>query len=99
MDVRKLVAWNLRRARVLRDLSQEKLAVDAGVDRTYVGRLERALENPTVVVLDRLAKALAIPIASFFATPKPGEHPPRPLQGGRRKQSLRRAGSKSRRTP
>jgi hypothetical protein len=43
MDVRELVAWNLRRIRVLRDLSQEKLGADADVDRTYVGRLERRL--------------------------------------------------------
>jgi transcriptional regulator with XRE-family HTH domain len=38
-------------------LSQENLAVDAGVDRTYVSRLERGLENPTVGILDQLADA------------------------------------------
>jgi transcriptional regulator with XRE-family HTH domain len=93
MDGRKLVAWNLRRLRVLRDLSQEKLAVDAGIDRTYVGRLERGLENPTVGVLDRLADALAIRISDFFVVPAPGETRPKPLRGGRRK--LEKAQSKS----
>jgi hypothetical protein len=34
------------------------LAVDAEIDRTCVGRLERNLENPTVGVLERVAKAL-----------------------------------------
>jgi transcriptional regulator with XRE-family HTH domain len=85
MDGRRLVAWNLRRWRVLRDLSQEKLGVDAGVDRTYVSRLERGLENPTVGVLDRLAVALSIHVSEFFKIPTRGERPPKPLRGGRRK--------------
>ena len=41
--------------RVRRGLSQER-AFDAGVDRSYVGGLERQEENPTVDVLDRLAR-------------------------------------------
>jgi transcriptional regulator with XRE-family HTH domain len=85
MDGRRLAAWNLRRWRVLRDLSQETLGVDAGVDRTYIGRLERGLENPTVAVLDRLAAALSIHISDFFKVPLRGERPPKPLRGGRRK--------------
>jgi len=36
MNGRKLVAWNLRRLRVGQQLSQEKLAADAGVDRAYM---------------------------------------------------------------
>jgi transcriptional regulator with XRE-family HTH domain len=39
--------------RVKRGLSQERLAFDAGVDRSYVGGLERREENPTVDLLDR----------------------------------------------
>jgi pimeloyl-ACP methyl ester carboxylesterase len=45
MNGQKLVAWNLRHLRVGQWLSQEKLAADAGVDRTYMSRLERELEN------------------------------------------------------
>ncbi|WP_316172331.1 MULTISPECIES: helix-turn-helix transcriptional regulator [unclassified Bradyrhizobium] len=84
MDGRRLVAWNLRRHRVDRGLSQEKLAVDAQVDRTYVSSLERGIENPTVSVLDRLAAALSIPISDLFRVPVRGERPPKPLSGGRR---------------
>ena len=84
MEARKLVAWNLRRFRVERALSQENLAVDAGIDRTYVSRLERNLENPTVAVLERLAKALEIGIVDLFAGPKPGTRFPQPLPSGRR---------------
>jgi transcriptional regulator with XRE-family HTH domain len=60
-----------------RGLSQESLAVDAGIDRTYVSRLERGLENPTVAVLDGLAAALNAHITEFFVAPKPGEPTPK----------------------
>jgi hypothetical protein len=53
MKGRALVAWNLRRIQVTRGLSQERLAFDAGVDRSYVGGRE---ENPIDDVLDRLAR-------------------------------------------
>jgi DNA-binding XRE family transcriptional regulator len=84
MNGRALVAWNLRRVRVKRGLSQERLAFDAGVDRSYLGGLERQEENPTVDVLDRLASALSIPISEFFVSPGKGSLPPRPLKSGRR---------------
>jgi transcriptional regulator with XRE-family HTH domain len=79
-----LVARNIRRLRVAKGLSQEVLAVDAEIDRTYVSRLERGLENPTVAVLERLAKALSANIDEFFRTPRAGEPAPKPLKGGRR---------------
>jgi transcriptional regulator with XRE-family HTH domain len=84
MKARALVARNLRRLRVRRGFSQEVLAVDAQIDRTYVSRLERGLENPTVAVLERLAEALGAQIVEFFAIPRRGEAPPQPLRGGRR---------------
>lgn len=58
--------------------------MDAGIDRTYVSRLERGLENPTVAVLERLAKALNANIVDFFMVPAPGEPVPKPLSGGRK---------------
>ena len=85
MRVQALVAWNLRRLRVGRGLSQENLAVDAGIDRTYVSRLERGRENPTVGILDQLAQALDAAIVEFFIVPGPAEQPPAPLPGGRRR--------------
>jgi transcriptional regulator with XRE-family HTH domain len=68
--------------RIGRGISQENLAVDAGIDRTYVSRLERGLENPTVGLLEQLAKALGTGIVEFFAVPAPGEPPLTPLRGG-----------------
>jgi transcriptional regulator with XRE-family HTH domain len=85
MRAKALVARNLRRLRVRLGLSQEGLAVDAGIDRTYVSRLERGLENPTVAVLEQLAGALHAEIVEFFAVPRPGEPAPTPLRGGRKR--------------
>ena len=74
-----IVARNIRRLRLERGLTQEALAVDAGIDRTYVSRLERGLVNPSVAVLEKLARALASNIEEFFTAPRAGEGtaPPR----------------------
>lgn len=79
------MAWNLRRVRVAQGLSQERLAADAGVDRAYLGGLERQAENPTVDLLDKVAKALAVPLGELFVAPAEGATPPAPLPGGRRR--------------
>jgi len=84
MRAQALVARNLRRLRVERNLSQEALAADASIDRTYVSRLERGLENPTVATLEQLANALDAKIVEFFIVTATGEPPPKPLPGGRR---------------
>jgi transcriptional regulator with XRE-family HTH domain len=52
------------------------LAVDAGIDRTSVSRLERGLENPTVAILEKLAIALDSDISEFFKVPLRGEAAP-----------------------
>ena len=84
MNARDLVAWNVRRLRVLRGISSETLASDAGVDRAYMSRIERAIANPTIDVLERIAKGLRVEIAELFAIPEPHEARPTPLPGGRR---------------
>lgn len=84
MDSRELVAWNMRRLRVERKLSQEKLAELAVVDRTYVSRLERMMENPSIGILDKVATALSVSIAELFVPPAQDEARPKPLKAGRR---------------
>lgn len=79
-----LIAWNLRRLRVAKGVSQEALATDADVDRAYMSRLERGLENPTVELLARVAKALGIGLQDFFRAPGKNEAAPKPLSAGRR---------------
>jgi transcriptional regulator with XRE-family HTH domain len=67
MRGRELVGFNLRRLRVERDVSQERLAFDASVDRSYLGGIERGEENPTVDILDKLAETLDIHIGELLA--------------------------------
>lgn len=66
MDGRKLVGWNLRRVRLAKGISQERLAFDACVDRSYLGGVERGTENPTVDILERLATTLDVPLRDLF---------------------------------
>ena len=52
----------VREERLKRDLSQEELAARAGVHRTYIGMIERAEKNITLESIEKIAKALGIPI-------------------------------------
>jgi transcriptional regulator with XRE-family HTH domain len=90
MKARALVAWNLRRIRVKRGISQESLAFDAGIDRSYMGGLERQAENPTIDLLERLARTLEIPLLELFVLPPRGASAPKPLAKGRKARSMKR---------
>jgi transcriptional regulator with XRE-family HTH domain len=78
MDVRQLVGWNLRRLRVMRGISQDELALQADVERAYVGHLERGTKNATLLTIEKLAVEL-------FREPDAGQVKPEPLRAGRRK--------------
>jgi transcriptional regulator with XRE-family HTH domain len=69
MNVVTRVAHNIRRIRVSKDLSQEGLAFASEVDRAYLGRVERAMENPTVKVLERVAKVLGVDVSELVVEP------------------------------
>jgi len=75
MSARQILAINLRRLRVDRGLTQERLAADSGVDRAYVGGIERQTENPSIDVLDKLAAALEIDVGELLAAPTSNEMP------------------------
>lgn len=59
-DLPDILAANIRRLRRERGLSQEELAHRSGIDRSYVGQIERARHKATVVTLGKVAKALAV---------------------------------------
>lgn len=69
MDIRRRVGLNVRKAREELGLSQEGLAFDCGLHRTYISGVERGVRNPTVVVLDKIAKALSVPAARLLEEP------------------------------
>jgi transcriptional regulator with XRE-family HTH domain len=60
MDIRRQVGLNVQRFRRALDLSQEDLAFEAGIHRTYISGVERGVRNITVTVLARLAEALQV---------------------------------------
>lgn len=60
MDIRKRVGANLKRLRRETGLSQEAFADEADLHRTYISGLERGVRNPTVTVLEKIAKALKV---------------------------------------
>ena len=66
MDWRVVVGRNIRRLREERGLTQEKLAVDAEIDLTYLGGIERGKRNPSLLVLARIAIALRADIAELI---------------------------------
>lgn len=61
MDVRLRVGRKLKKYRKEAGFSQEALALECGLHRTYVSGVERGIRNPTVVVLEQIAKPLGIP--------------------------------------
>lgn len=65
MDIEEAVGAQLRACRLKKNVSQEQLAFDAGIHRTYVSLIERGAKNPTLGVLFRLCKALDVPPAKF----------------------------------
>lgn len=70
MTLRQTLAHNLRRLRQERGLTQEALADLAGVNRNYVGLIERQENSASVDVLDQLATALEIDPSELLKRPK-----------------------------
>lgn len=65
MDIRRRVGLAVQRHRKAKGWSQEELADQAGLHRTYVSGVERGVRNPTVTVLEKLAGALSARIGDL----------------------------------
>lgn len=72
MDIRDILALNLRRLRHASGLSQEELAHRAGIDRTYVSSLERSVYAAGIDVVDRIARVLGVEAADLLKRPEDG---------------------------
>ena len=70
MDIREVLAINLRKLRQARGLSQEELAHRADIDRTYISALERSVYAAGIDVVDRLARSLGVEAPDLLARPK-----------------------------
>lgn len=60
------VGSQIRVLRQERGISQEKLALIAGVNTSYVGQIERGIRSPTIDMLDKIAQALEVDIVELF---------------------------------
>ncbi len=60
MDLKEVLATNLRRERHAQKLTQEELADRAGLSARYLGSIERAAVSASVTVLGHLARALSV---------------------------------------
>ena len=69
MDVRSRLALNIKRLRKARGWSQEALADAVPIDRTYISGIERKVRNPTIDVIERIARALDVPAGSLIDEP------------------------------
>ena len=63
------LASNLKVIRKAKGLAQERLALDAGVDRTVVSKIERGVTNPSLEILLRLANHLSVEVGQLLLPP------------------------------
>ncbi|MFA1627039.1 helix-turn-helix transcriptional regulator [Rhizobium mongolense] len=84
MAPRDLLAWNVKKLRVKRGLSQERLALEAGLERVSISQLERKRVNLGIDSLGKIASVLGCKIFELFVEPVEGEQQPENLRRGRR---------------
>ena len=66
LTARQIFARNLRRYRRVIDMSQEELAFKAGMSRSYVSGIERAVRNVSIDNMGELANALGLPLKDLL---------------------------------
>jgi transcriptional regulator with XRE-family HTH domain len=71
MNIREVLALNLRKLRQVKGLSQEELAHRAKIDRTYISALERSVYAASIDVVDNLAQVLGVEAADLLKRPSP----------------------------
>jgi transcriptional regulator with XRE-family HTH domain len=102
MDIRRQAGLNVQRFRRALGLSQEELAFEAQIHRTYISGVERGVRNMTITVLAKIAAALQVlPHQLLEAAPKQGDRTPtasrRKSAGAVRKGTTPRAGARMKR--
>jgi transcriptional regulator with XRE-family HTH domain len=69
MDLREVFAANLRRLRHAKNLSQDALAYEAGVSRSYLSQLEKGAFYASLKIVGKLAEALNVEPAELLKLP------------------------------
>ena len=61
------LATNIKTRRKQLDITQEALALDAGIDRAYISQIERGISNPSLLVLVKVAEILDVEVVELLA--------------------------------
>ena len=70
-QARRRLSRAVKAARRRADLSQEALALQAGINRSYVGQIERGVGNPSLRVIVRLADTLGLDVGDLLDPVQP----------------------------
>ena len=73
-DLRQAFAANLRRLRHAKGISQEDLAYEADVNRTYLSKLEKGVSYPGLEIIAKLADALGVEPAELLMRPEKSDN-------------------------
>ena len=66
MTINKQLGARIRYLRQQKGFSIEDLALEADINRNYLGDLERGMRNPTLIILNKIAKVLDIDLTTLF---------------------------------
>ena len=66
MNIKEVFGKRLKSLRLEKGWSQEKLALEAGIDRTYLPGIEKGERNESITVIEKLSIALNIELKDFF---------------------------------
>lgn len=66
IDIKSMVGMRMRELRLSKGLSQEKLAYEVGLDRTYITSVENGKRNISIINLEKIWKYFEITPKEFF---------------------------------
>lgn len=66
-DIAKQLGDRIRKLRNAKHMSQEELSFKAGISPAHLGQIERAVKNPTIETIAKIACALDVPVTVLFS--------------------------------
>jgi transcriptional regulator with XRE-family HTH domain len=69
-ELKLILSANIKQLRNEKNIAQEKLGLEAGVDRTLVSKIERQVANPSLEILTKIARQLNVPVTDLLSKNK-----------------------------
>ena len=70
LALKKRLSVNIKAIRKSKGIAQERLGLEAGVDRTLISKIEREIANPSLEVLTKIACHLEVGVVDLLKAPK-----------------------------